>query len=356
MRRRSNPAPGWVRDVLTDNRAAFGEPVVPVILRLAGRVPPTWLPARHGNVLDDELGCGIFGCVLATNDPHVVLKLSADEDEAVFVAWTLSLAGEAPTEGIVRYLEILGTEWTYGIPYYDEAARERAKRDPYASPAEPLGYTQERVYLIWRERALHVGVRSMRTRPPEPQPPVIVPPAGLARTLLEKEWREHEEGWGGYALSFEEFLARKTERTEKLMADYQAALERWRTTRWFTSDEIRVARELWEFGVYPYYRAARAIGKLQKSVLEGKDVSERDLALAHGRVSETIEDLERGFPAGRWIAHTLRALYDHGVVLRDLHEGNMGLVVRDGEERWVVTDPSQALFLEGKPQVAIKHA
>ena len=87
MRRRNPP---WVDELL-----AKVEP------SLASMVPPEWLPTkvlRHvppqppdpdWGGLDEgyaggtvptypELGCGGYGCVLATHDPHVVLKLTKD--------------------------------------------------------------------------------------------------------------------------------------------------------------------------------------------------------------------------------------------------------------------------------------
>ena len=355
MNTRRNPVPGWVRDVLMDDRS-FDVRVEPVISRLMRRVPPSWLPLRHGDALADELGCGAFGCVLATGDPELVLKLTNDEDEAVFVAWLLSLGEQPPYWGIVRYHGILDTGWTHGVPVFDPKAVERHERDAYASSPQPIDYVQRPVRLIWRERAVHVGIFKMKTRPSEPLPPEIMKPTGFARAVLRAEWHKRQEGWGSWAEeTFEEFLAKKAERADRLMAQHATALERWRMTRWFTPEEIAEARRMWEGGLSHYHRTAKAFSKLHARAMKGKNVDARDLEIAEGRVAAAVDEL-KNFPAARWLALTLRALLERGVILYDLHYNNVGIVVRDGEERWVVTDPSQVVFLSGAPAVTIPSA
>ena len=90
---------------------------------VAPRYRPKW------NFLDreyEEYGCGHYGCVLPTHDSDVVLKLTTDRTEALFV--TNVLHGDQDiTRGLVRYHAI---RWVVG--------RRREDRDGV-------------VFAIWRE-------------------------------------------------------------------------------------------------------------------------------------------------------------------------------------------------------------
>ncbi len=77
---------------------------------------------------DAMLGCGHYGCVLATADKGVVMKLTSDPTEAKFITEAMRLS-LWPT-GIVRYQQILPLEDTH-------------KKRP--------------VFVIWREAAREVG-------------------------------------------------------------------------------------------------------------------------------------------------------------------------------------------------------
>jgi len=103
----------------------------------AGDVPPQWLPRladvrAHGkgiSVHANEYGCGAYGCVYPTLDPHVVLKITADDTEAQFAA---QIAPDLARPICVYYHRVL----------------------------EPHGAVDQRgsqVYLLWRESAEHVG-------------------------------------------------------------------------------------------------------------------------------------------------------------------------------------------------------
>lgn len=52
---------------------------------------------------------------------------------------------------------------------------------------------------------------------------------------------------------------------------------------------------------------------------------------------------ERG--RGRWVGATIRDLIDRGILLADVHPGNVGSVPRGGSMRVVITDPGHATFL-----------
>jgi len=102
---------------------------------LDDQVPSVWLPqlaavtSKRNRVIADlvEYGCGAYGCVLATNDPKVVLKVTTDDTEAEFAA---QLASELVAPICVDYRMVVRLS----------------------------GHHQgRRIHLLWREAAEHVG-------------------------------------------------------------------------------------------------------------------------------------------------------------------------------------------------------
>ncbi len=117
--------PPWVTKALAD---AYED--------VSSRVPPAWLPKLtrvkgHGahdvTAQVKEYGCGVYGCVLPTLDPKVVLKVTSDDTEAQF-AQNYSPTLVDPV--VVDYFAI--------VPL-----KTRHKGRP--------------VYLLWRESAKYVG-------------------------------------------------------------------------------------------------------------------------------------------------------------------------------------------------------
>lgn len=103
---------------------------------LDDKVPSRWMPqlasvkaAPYDRVIADlvEFGCGAYGCVLATNDPGTVLKVTSDETEAEFAA---KLAGDLVAPICVDYRMVVRLSET------------RHKRQ---------------IHLLWREAADEVG-------------------------------------------------------------------------------------------------------------------------------------------------------------------------------------------------------
>jgi hypothetical protein len=116
--------PPWVAEVI----AASYE-------TLEDTIPPAWLPRLvelgvQGKRLGAEVieyGCGVYGCVIPTVDPKVVLKLTTDATEAEFAA---DFADNLAAPVCVKYRMVIKT---------------RAR------------YEGSRVYLLWRDSAQHVG-------------------------------------------------------------------------------------------------------------------------------------------------------------------------------------------------------
>lgn len=115
-------APPWTLKFLTANWDAIqrGSMAAWMPRELPGSTP------KRREV--DSLGCGHYGCVMLTNTPGLVIKISSDPSEAAFVKAAVTL-GEWP-HGIVRYQAILDL--------------------PGAHKGRP-------VFIIWREEAFDIG-------------------------------------------------------------------------------------------------------------------------------------------------------------------------------------------------------
>ncbi len=125
-----NPPHGFVR-----NPAWVTHALATHFDLLDQKVPPNWMPhlagvtPRRNKIVADlvEFGCGAYGCVLATNDPGIVLKVTTDSTEAQFAA---ELSHDLVAAVCVEYPLVI---------------RLAEKHE---------GAT---VHLLWRESAEHVG-------------------------------------------------------------------------------------------------------------------------------------------------------------------------------------------------------
>lgn len=319
---RVNPAPFWVQDAWQH----------------VGSAPRReWEPLRDaGGKIDDELGCGLMGCVIPTRDPRVVVKLTADRSEVDLVEALLQMP-DPPWEGIVRYYGVRATGKTRIIP----PSRPKKLPGQLFTPTPPSIDTAvlhrhyaRPVFALWREAAIHVGLDKLPARPSNLGPaPSLVPPArGLARAVLEKEWRDDQarasaSGWGNVKVPFEEWYAHRAGVAERAHRDHWIASGR----RYFVEDEraaLRAARDL----LLQYYDYARQIAKGARD--------EVTINLARNAARR----LAAGGPL-RHVGSALVKLLGMGILLDDLHGGNLGIVLREDGERWVVTDPGKAVFL-----------
>lgn len=99
---KSNPP--WVTDVIAKSYKAIEAQVPAVFLPQFSEVKTSQdrILARI-----DEFGCGVFGCVLPTLDPNVVLKVTTDQTEAEFAA---KLANGLVADICVKYHYIMTTQ------------------------------------------------------------------------------------------------------------------------------------------------------------------------------------------------------------------------------------------------------
>lgn len=117
--------PPWVGQVLADT-----------LKTVQSTVRPEWLPSlasvkrgKRGAIVSTvkEYGCGVYGCVIPTLDPNVVLKLTTDDTEAQFAA---DVADTLVAPICVGYHAVLETK---------------------------VKHARRTVYLLWRDSADKVG-------------------------------------------------------------------------------------------------------------------------------------------------------------------------------------------------------
>lgn len=89
--------------------------ITSILPQLRQHVPESWLPrtmteSGRNKPVVEEYGCGHYGCVMPTNEPDLVMKLTSDPSEAWFIARALTLE---PTSGIVEYKKIFALDATH---------------------------------------------------------------------------------------------------------------------------------------------------------------------------------------------------------------------------------------------------
>ncbi len=272
-----NPPPPWVRKAL---KASWSE--------MAAAVRPEWLPDQDA----DDLGCGHYGCVLATDDPGVVLKITSDPTEADFVQLALSLGGLP--DGLVDYHEVLLLDFSY---------RKR------------------KVWAIWREAAYSVGE--------------LYPGYSADRSDYEVrsrlEFVDHLNQFKNHAARFRDTLER-SKNPGKLLDDSKA-LEDWAWNA-VGIDEAKGSPQDRGARAYSFVSSQRGAYRLAASWR------------ACGIISETMEHAYLSDLVGAALSFYM----EHGILLADVHAGNIGRVERPGwdpgEGPWVITDPGHAVVVD----------
>lgn len=122
--------PAWVTQTIAATYETMEDAVA------AGRMKPGWMPrlndlsrieARAVAASIEEYGCGVYGCVLPTLDPNIVLKLTKDTTEAEFAG---SLASTLVAPICVAYHLVVKTK---------------------------VKHKGEAIWFLWRDSAEHVG-------------------------------------------------------------------------------------------------------------------------------------------------------------------------------------------------------
>lgn len=225
----------------------------------------------------EEYGCGVYGCVIPTQDRDVVFKVTSDTSEVEFFRDVLPTLGDPADLAIVTFydsIDLVG-EWKHR----PIAGVWRESADQIGYLAKAMGAIPDLIHI--QKDAASMAYHHLHHAKKDA-------PKVYAEALRQRERAlEHLDGVVDVAVMFKA-----------------------RMTAW------------------------------EKS---GIDILALLLAL-HELTAEALAVTELLGPFGK----TLLTCLEHGVVLGDVHADNLGLVVRGGEELWVVTDPGQVAVL-GKP-------
>jgi len=274
------PNPAWVDTVLTKAWPELSASSVAVPVVTGGKRKKA-----------DELGCGHYGCVLATNRPDVVLKVTSDPSEAAFV--TLLQRHKLEEDGLVKYFDV------------QKVPGKRHNRDLFA---------------IWREAAYDVG-KVFPTSPP------------------------------GRAATTSQLYDFRSLTNVKLGL---IAFKDWAHT--FRS-VIKASANPWPLIDHAF--KALQNGSHQHAMVELGGRNNDSVVLTHWPIRDTKTRLVvllkacemqaqmmGNEPAGYLVGQALERLLDAGILLADVHTGNIGRVDRpEHQGAVVITDPGHAVFL-----------
>lgn len=282
---------------LTPNDTAWIDRTLTAFLPAIEAVaPPGGMPHIRGErgkrFVFAEYGCGNYGCVLPTNSDYV-FKVTSDASEAAFVRAALSL-GHFPA-GIVKYAAI----------YHLEGATFRKR---------PL-------FALWREEATEVGFLLGKS---------FATDGYTNRIRLESSNLTSNARVGAAALRT--WLRNKPGRTVKDIPE--------ETLKW-ASYELREHSE-WVEERDPLINSP-SLGTVLKG---GRGIERAALGF---ELYKLAVDYMQNNPLMFSIHHAMDFYLDHGIVLADVHLGNIGKVLdEEAYEAIAITDPGHAVFLDGR--------
>jgi hypothetical protein len=280
------PNPPWLNRVISQSWPAIERRVGPELM-------PTTVPGAGRKIEVEELGCGHYGCVVPTGKPGIVMKLTSDPLEAHFVAAALRI-GRFPL-GIVHYASV------------------------YSLPAE---YRQRQLFVLWREEANDVGALSGLD-------------ARTAGWFLQydpydqaslRHFRKRLQAFQWWASEFKAIVDRATDmkRTLAEMIRYEAWARELVDLEHVEDREIGRSKR-----PFPHLKGARRLAVL----LRGCEI------LAEMMANESKGDL---------VGEALEFYLQNGLLLADVHAGNVGHVRRADFAKpvWAITDPGHAVPLD----------
>ena len=276
MKKRS-PNPAWIDTALTQNWPVLAASATPPVTTQVGK--------RSKRQHADELGCGHYGCVLRTNDPAVVLKITSDPTEAAFVM--LLLKKNIQEDGIVHY-------------------RSATKMSGLRRGRE--------LFAIWRESAYEVGSALRVTRD------------------TDEYLRQMLNNLANRLMSFRKYASAVRELLKKRKDPWQIV----------------------DYAFNALQNGAPEHGRVELAGRRGESVTFNPLGLnVKQRVSgllkacETEAQMMANEAEGYLVGQALENMLSEGILLADVHEGNIGLVDRPDHTRAIViTDPGHAIFLK----------
>ena len=262
------------------------------------------------------LGCGNYGCVYKTHSDDVVLKITSDTRESKFVIAAMSLK-EWP-EGMVQY---------YQVMYFGK-------------------YSSLPMFGLWRESASEIGELSDT----EVDPDFLNSLENcwditkrVAKRRLNELFNLFFE-YGNLVIGFVYDSVSDAELDKYFDAVKSAYLEAQKEVDIIWDDSrLSPSQKSDKLDILVYPRGRRA----PKNATFSEKVSRSKYALAVCvRVARMIEDI----PEFSTVGHALLFYIQNGILINDLHFGNIGQVYRSdrGKKIWSITDPGVVVFLTSR--------
>lgn len=254
---------------------------------LAAQVPADELPL-------EPLGCGHYGCVYSTGREDVVVKVTTDPAEVFFVQTAMTF--DHWPDGIVRYDRIMA------VP--DRSYRNR----PF--------------FYIWREAAFDVG------------------------TILTFNTSVYYQKTINY-----------DERTQIIawqrLNDFKAYAHEARTVLTRAKDPSKVMCEAKRYAEWAWDQAMEVdmeqMGMRARGIRPHRYGFERfksGMRVAYClAMCKAVAQYMENEPLLYSVGDALAYYFDKGILMADVHAGNIGRVDREGDVYVVITDPGHALDL-----------
>lgn len=267
--------------------------------KMSSETPKAWPALKEGSAL----GCGCFGCVYATSDKSIVVKLTKSKHEAEFAALCLrwKASGNKVPEGIVSYHAVadLGGTWALW--------RDSVKR--------PDGF--------WGFEPEFRAYDSQRTSPAVFWTCAYTSAARRLRDVLE------------------ELSGRQA---------HPAGLRKGDPTRGVAASLVRAKADIPDEYMTVLGAARRAAAVVMVSGVGLLESTTRENLTKEARsgfgVCRVAASLLGAFGKGKEpvLADALLWFWDHGIVFTDVHPGNVGAHMKTGAP--VVFDSGRALAIE----------
>jgi hypothetical protein len=305
---------------------------------LKQRVPETWLPrtitehteavctgpdweprivtTKFKKPVVEEYGCGSYGCVMPTNEPGLVIKLTTDVSEAWFIARAMSLE---ETVGIVEYKGIYAVDATHsGKPLFVL----------WRTEARDVGaWSYARTHKDNSDYARQVGLEAMRLLNSFKEW------ASIARDYLQPKLKHIETTYHAHQTTYE-VRSRNPQMPQVIKpADNYVVVERHKLlTRAWRAYESAEPEEKHGSYRFAYAKGMARVGIALRSCLY-------------------IAQEMQGNPSLYNVGAALQHYLESGIVLADVHSNNLGLAFNEDEgSEAIITDPGHAV--EFHPQWA----
>lgn len=257
---------------------------------------------RSGRLHVEELGCGNYGCVLPTDRPEIVVKVTVDKSEARFVALTLR-SRALRSAGLTKYYAL---ERLPGARKLDWDQKPRA------------------IYALWRAAAHDVGRVEL----------------ALFRRTIPRKLRRELDDFIVRATRFRDWASElqdiDLDREGYLLDDLEAH-QRRRPAAMGKLDAVP--------GSHLVSVDDRLVVRLQAAP-KGSLLRAGSL-LAACRTEATLMASYAPY-AGGLVGQTLLDLISDDIVLADVHAGNLGRLEDGPYGKIVIVDPGHAVFLRRK--------